>query len=96
MKNLCKKFILILISISFLLSSQAAFADTFRDDLIEISSSDNQPSEEETDLEFEDLTFDHSLKNSSIFPPLTKTISPSNSPSPPQFYATVPTSPPNA
>ncbi len=96
MQNLFKKFILILIGLSFLLSSQAAFADTFRDDLIEISSSDNQQSEEETDLEFEDLTFDHSQKNSPIFLPPTKTISLSNSAALPQFSATVPTSPPNA
>jgi hypothetical protein len=95
MQNLCKKFILTLIGISFLLSSQAAFASDLREDFTKILISDNQPSEEKTDLEFEDLTFDHSLKNSSIFPPLTKIISLSNSPSLPQFSATVPTSPPN-
>jgi hypothetical protein len=96
MKNFLQKFILILLGISFLLSSQAAFTADLREDFVKISISDNQPNEEETDLEFEDLTFDHYPKNSQIFSPPTKTIDLSNSPSIPQFSATVPTSPPNA
>lgn len=96
MKKICKKFILTLIGISFLLSSHAAFSSDLREDFTKISISDNQPSEEETDLEFEDLTFDNSQKNSPIFLPPKEARILSNSPSLPQFSATVPTSPPNA